>query len=157
MCKLLLPRCTFHTFLQNVCFLFTRSRKRMNPKLHCVPQQLLGGGGGGGCHLSLFYLVQCPCPVISFLLKFLLFPVSVCVLTIQKERKKKKPLPRAFVSSVAVGILTKDFSAGRGSNQCPATSCYQRLRKVRKRRHPRLSEKLRGSHPPSVRPRRETD
>lgn len=36
MCKLLLPRCTFHTFPKNVCFLFTRSRKRMKPKLHCV-------------------------------------------------------------------------------------------------------------------------
>lgn len=86
MCKLLLPRCTFHTFLKNVCFLFTRSRKRMNPKLHCVSQQLSADSGkGGGGHFGLFHLVQRLCPVISFLLKFLLFPVSIYVLTIKKR------------------------------------------------------------------------
>lgn len=117
MCKLLLPRCTFHTFLKNVCFLFTRSRKRMNPKLHCVSQQLSADSGeGGGGHLSLFYLVQYLCPVISFLLKFLLFPVSIYVRSIKKS-------PRAFISSVTVGILTNDFSASLGSNERPAASC----------------------------------
>lgn len=105
---------------------------------------------GRGGHLSLFYLVQCSCPVISFLLKFLLFPVSTYVLTIKKKRS-----PHAFISSVTVGILTKDFSSGHGSNECPATSCYQWLHNVRKLRHPCSSNWKWGD--PSMRPWREMD
>lgn len=148
MCKLLLPRCTFHTFLKNVCFLFTRSRKRMKPKLHCV--SAFCRQWGRGLLESVSSCAMCSVPSQLFLLKFLLFPVSIYVLTIKKA-------PCAFISSVTVGILTKDFGSRHGSTECPATSCYQWLHNVRKRRHFRLLEKLKRSHPPSMGPRRQAD
>lgn len=140
MCKRLLPRCTFHTFLKNVCFLFTRSRKRMNPKLHCVSAFCRQWGKGG----SLESVSSCAmCSVLShqFSVEILAFPSEYLC----PDHKKS---PCAFISSVTVGIFTKDFSSCHGSTECPATSCYQWLHKVGKLRHPRLSEKL--GHPSPV-------
>lgn len=74
---LLLPRCTFHTFLKNVCLFFNQV-KRMNPKLHCVSQQHCADFEVDYfilCNVffaqsSVFYAAQ---------LKLLPFPVSIYV------------------------------------------------------------------------------
>lgn len=78
--KLLLPRCTFHTFLKNVCF-FTWSREWIQCCIVCLTGfvQLFGDHSIRLLHLLVQFVL---CPVISFSavqLKIFFLPVSIYV------------------------------------------------------------------------------
>lgn len=85
----LLPRCTFHTFLKNVCFYFFLNQvKRMNPKPNCVSHMLFVCTRRSSSGL-FFYILCCLCSHLYFFiyffflnavqLKHLLFPASFYV------------------------------------------------------------------------------